>query len=136
MFDEARLVHDEHPALVAQFGQDVLAQVVPHGISRPGIAITYPLDAAGMGIARLFGQLPAILALDLRDQAVEIIHRMALGLAPAEVPAEHQLGRGLDDLSAVSRHVQFMHTPASSRLHDPTLLAQQASKNRARGTGI
>lgn len=50
----------------------VLLQVVAHGVHVPACGIEQALHAIGGALTERFGELPAILARDRREQAIEV----------------------------------------------------------------
>ncbi len=79
LFEKAGFIDDEHRPWIAHMLQDVGAQVVAHSIRVPLRAGQQPLHAVGPCLARVLGELPAVLALDRAEQAVDIAaHPLAL----------------------------------------------------------
>ncbi len=67
-FQEAGLVHDQDTAVGAGVFGGVGAQVVADGIGVPAGIAQQALHRSGPGVAGLFGQLPAVLPLNARQQ--------------------------------------------------------------------
>jgi len=65
---ETSLVHDQHAVRIAQILNHVGLQVVTHTIRVPLRRIEQPLHPLRTRLTQLFGKLPAILALDAREQ--------------------------------------------------------------------
>jgi hypothetical protein len=114
LFREARLIDHEDGPRVAQFGDHPAAQVVADRVDVPGIAGQDPLDAAGMSVTGLFGQLPAVLPLDVRHQPAEVVCGMAPGLGTPDVRLE-QAGRGLHGGGPLRRDLHLGETRAGCR---------------------
>ena len=70
--EEARLVDHEHRLRIAQMRHHVLLQIVAHGVHVPACGIEQALHAIGGALTEDFGELPAILARDMGEQAVEV----------------------------------------------------------------
>ena len=85
LFDEPSLVHHQDSLRVSQLGHHVLAQVLAYRLVVPTIAAQNPLYPPGVRITRVLRQLPTILALHVRYQPSQIVHRVSMGLLPAEV---------------------------------------------------
>jgi hypothetical protein len=64
----ARLVQHQHRRWVAQLRNDVVAQVIADPVGVPPGAVEQPLPPVRGLLTRLFGQPPAVLALDLAQQ--------------------------------------------------------------------
>src|SRR5207249_1602374 len=81
-----------------------------HGVRVPDVAIQDALDPTRMGVAGLLGQLPAVLAFHLGQQAAQVIGPMLLGFWTVKVRLQHTRGlvnefRGVvDDLSLIPAH--------------------------------
>jgi hypothetical protein len=88
LFDEPGLVHHQDSLRVSHFDHHVLAQVLRCRLVVPTIAIQHPLYSPGVRIAHVFRQLPTILVLHVRYQPSQIVHRVSMGLLPAEVRAQ------------------------------------------------
>jgi hypothetical protein len=84
LLEEAGLVHDQDGLIRTDLFDHVPAQVVSDGIGIPIRRIQEPLHAIGCGLAKQFGQVPAVLALDGRKQALEIAEGTSAGLSPSE----------------------------------------------------
>ena len=70
-----------------------------------------------MAVAHLFGQLPAILPLDVRQQPAEIIRRVRMRLGPAKVRPE-QPDHGVYGRDRSVGHLELARTPTVGRYHD------------------
>lgn len=86
--EEAGLVDYQHPGGVAQVAPQVGLQVIAHSIGVPLGTVQQMLDAVGGGVAGMFGQLPAILALDGAEQAGQVGAQMPPCFAAGEMAAE------------------------------------------------
>ena len=64
LLQEAGLINDQHRLRVAEVFDDVRPQVIAHLVGAPLGAPEQVLQAVGRRVAGLFGQLPAVLALD------------------------------------------------------------------------
>jgi hypothetical protein len=82
LLDEAGLVDHQHGVLIAEMLDRVGPQVVAHGLGIPAHAEEEVLHPVGRAVARGLGQLPAVLALDRRQQALEIRRRPPARLDP------------------------------------------------------
>jgi hypothetical protein len=78
LFEKASLVHHQHTARIAEFGHDIGTQFIADGIRVPHGAIQDPLDRPGLTIARLLGELPAVLAFGAAEQATQVGAGMAM----------------------------------------------------------
>src|SRR4029079_4636262 len=88
LLEEAGLVNDQHPVGVAEVGQDVLAQVVADRVGVPVGTAEQVLDAVGGGVAETLGPLPGVLALDVQEQAVDVLQDAAARLGAREVAGD------------------------------------------------
>lgn len=68
LLHEAGLIDDQNTAVGAEVADGVGAQVVTDGIGVPAGVAQQALHRPGPGVTGLFGQLPAVLALDIRQQ--------------------------------------------------------------------
>jgi hypothetical protein len=93
LLQEAGLIDDEHAVRCPEVLKDVVAAQVPGRILVPQHVAEHPLRAPGPGVADLFGQLPAVLALRRAQQALKIQARLPPGLGPDEQPAQPLLQR-------------------------------------------
>jgi hypothetical protein len=66
----------------------VADQVVPDRVGVPVGPAEQVLDPLGGRITQAFGQLPAVLPLDVREEPAEVLDRPTPGFAPGEVAAE------------------------------------------------
>src|SRR5215210_3716716 len=66
----------------------VLPQLVAHGLSVPIGPSEQMLNTVGRGVARHFGQLPAVLSLGFREQSAQIIFRPLTHLGAGEMLRE------------------------------------------------
>src|SRR4029453_18481586 len=73
---------------VAQLLHDVLAEVVTDPVGVPPRAIQQPLHPIRGHLTGLFGQPPAVLALNLAQQALQVGQRPAARLHPTEPPTD------------------------------------------------
>jgi len=85
LLQEAGLVDHRHPVRVAQFPNDLLAEVPLHGISIPDRPIQHSLDRPRMLVAAVLRELPAILPLHLTEQSCHVRHRMPMARSPAKM---------------------------------------------------
>ena len=72
LLQEAGLVEHQHGIRIAEVLDHIGAQVIAHRIGIPVHAGEEVLHAIGAGIAGRFGQVPAVLALERREQALQI----------------------------------------------------------------
>ena len=90
LFQESRLVDNERSAFA--LGQQVLLgvtdELVSHGICTPAGGTQQSLEAIRGGIAGLFGQLPAVFAFQLSQQAAEVVLGPLAQVAASKVRAE------------------------------------------------
>jgi hypothetical protein len=84
LLDEAGLIHHQHRVRVAQVLDDIVAQVVADPVGVPPGAVEQPLHAVGDQLAGLLGQPPAVLALDLAEQALQVAQGPPAGFDAAE----------------------------------------------------
>jgi hypothetical protein len=88
LLGKAGFIHHQDALEIAQRRDNVLAQVIPHDIGIPNVAVKHALDATRVGVAGLLRQLPAVLALHLRDQAAQVVDGMLMGFRTPKVRAE------------------------------------------------
>ncbi|MDQ3951366.1 MAG: hypothetical protein M3279_00160, partial [Actinomycetota bacterium] len=69
LFDEPSLIHHQDSIRIPQLRHHVPAQVLSHRLMVPGVSLQDSLHPPGMAVARLLGQLPAVLALQVGDEA-------------------------------------------------------------------
>ena len=90
LFEESRLVDNERSAFA--LGQQVLLgvtdELVSHGICTPAGWTQQSLETIRSGIAGLFGQLPAVFAFQLSQQAAEVVLSSLAQVAASKVRAE------------------------------------------------
>ena len=72
LLEKAGLVEHQHGVRIAEMLDDIGAQVIAHGVGIPVHAGEEILHAIGAGIAGGFRQVPAVLALERREQALQI----------------------------------------------------------------
>ena len=82
--DETGLIHDEHRVTFAQLFNDVLPEHVARAIRIPLRPLEQVLHAVGCRFADPFGELPAVLALDCAQQALQVSERPLSGLGAPE----------------------------------------------------
>jgi hypothetical protein len=68
LFDEPSLIHHQDAISVPQLRHHVLAQILSHRLMVPGVSLQDTLHSPGMAVARMLGQLPAVLALHVSDE--------------------------------------------------------------------
>ena len=68
LLQEARFIDDQHGFRIAELLDNVIAQIVTHGLGVPLAAGNEVLQINGCGITQLLRQLPTILPLDAADQ--------------------------------------------------------------------
>jgi hypothetical protein len=88
LLDEPRLIHDEHRVTLAQLFDYIAAQHVACGVGIPLRPFQQVLHAVGCRFADPFGELPAVLALDCAQQALQVRERPLSGLGPPEQISE------------------------------------------------
>jgi hypothetical protein len=76
-------INDQHPVGLAQMRHDGSLEVVAHLISTPRRPLQQVLHRVGHLLARLLGQLPAVLPLDRAQQPAHVPHRHVHGLIDA-----------------------------------------------------
>ncbi|GAB3628097.1 hypothetical protein GCM10027419_29480 [Pandoraea terrae] len=87
LLDETGLVHNQHRVTLAQFFDYIAAQHIASGISVPLCPLQQVLYAIGCRFADPFGELPAVLALDCTQQALQVCERPLSGLwTPEQFP--------------------------------------------------
>src|SRR5262245_42165663 len=64
LLEKAGFVYDQHGVWIAQMLDHVGAQVIAHPVRVPDRPIQQMLQSVGRAVAGLFGQLPAVLALE------------------------------------------------------------------------
>jgi len=69
LLQEARVVHDQDGARVAEVVDHVLTHVVEHFVSVPLDPVQHPVDAVRARVAGFLRQRPAVLPLQRSDQA-------------------------------------------------------------------
>ena len=72
LLEKAGLVEHQHGVGIAQMLDDIGPQIVADGIGVPAHAAQEVLHAVGGRVAGGLGQLPAVLALERREQALQI----------------------------------------------------------------
>jgi hypothetical protein len=89
LLDEARVIDDEHPAVVvAEVLGDIGLEVVTHFVRVPVRPVQQPLEAIGSAMAGELGQLPAVLAANGREQAPHIVSHPTTKVSSAEPVAD------------------------------------------------
>jgi hypothetical protein len=81
---KARFVDHQDGVRIAQLLQNVGTQIVAHQIRVPGRAVEQALHPVWSGFSGVFGQLPAIFALDGTDDAFEIGQCSTTGFRASE----------------------------------------------------
>ncbi|GHE29209.1 hypothetical protein GCM10017771_44790 [Streptomyces capitiformicae] len=104
LLHEAGLVHDQDTAVGAEVLDGIGTQAVTDGVGVPAGEAQQPLHRPRPGQAGLFGQLPAVLPLRLRQQPEQIGTGTRAGLNSAE--AARDPGHGLVE-----------HRPPAGRVH-------------------
>jgi hypothetical protein len=92
LLEEAGLVQDQHGVGFAEGLDDVGPEVVADRVGVPFGPAHQVLDAVGVGVADLLGDLPGVLALDRPEQADEVGPDAVAGLAaggPGPDPSGH-----------------------------------------------
>lgn len=84
LLHEASLVDDENTAVGAQVFDGIGADVVANSIRVPAGVAQQALHRPGPGMGGLFGQLPAVLPLDTRQQPEQVGAGGRSGLHPPE----------------------------------------------------
>jgi transposase len=102
LLQEASLVDDQHPTPVAQVLDHVGAQVLTHGARIPAGRGNEALHPVGRGLARPFGELPAIAPLGAWEHRLEVGARPASRLRSAEVGRNPRMKR--IELARPARH--------------------------------
>jgi hypothetical protein len=82
--DETGLIHDEHRVTFAQLFNDVFPQHVVCSIGIPLRSLEQVLYAVGCRFADPLSELPAVLALDRAQQALQVRERPLSGLGTPE----------------------------------------------------
>ena len=84
LLDKAGLIDDQHCICIAQVLCHVVTQNVPRQICIPMRTLEQVLHAVGRGITDELCQLPAVLALDVAQQPLQIAQHAGPGLGPLE----------------------------------------------------
>src|SRR5713101_1310024 len=127
-FEKARLVDDQDGGLSAQLLYRVGSHVVADPIDIPFGTGEQALHAKGCGFSGMFGQLPAIFALDGTEQSLQVEQRPPTRFwsGKARGKTSMQLGKGLTPLGNVGRgclcftwwsRVRMLHFPLLSLGH-------------------
>jgi hypothetical protein len=83
LLDEPGLIHDQHPA-AAQPLHHIGAQLIAHGLGVPVRGAQQPLHPVRRDLSRGLGQRPAVLPLQLAEQAAQIGQHPGPRLGPGE----------------------------------------------------
>ena len=98
LLEKARLIYHKHCLRIAQMRHHVPLEIVAHGVRVPACGIEQALHAIGGMLTEGLGELPAILALDLSEQAVEIAAGTGAHFGAVETGGDHGMegvkGRG------------------------------------------
>ena len=84
-FQETRLVHHQHPVCVPQMLDHIPAQFIAYRFLIPIRLGQEPLHPMRAAFAQLFGELPAVLALDGGQQGTQEAARAGPGFCAAEM---------------------------------------------------
>ena len=91
LLGKARLVDHDHPLDIPQVVPNIGVQRIPRLVDRPGRARQQVLEAVGGGVADRLGQLPAVLAAGVAQEAVQVGRQAPTGLGTGH--AGSQTGR-------------------------------------------
>ena len=94
LLGKARLVDDDHPLGIPQVLRHVGVQPVPRLVRRPDRAPQQVLEAVGRGVAGRLGQLPAVLAPGVAQEAVQVGAGPLPGLRPPEAGGQPSVDLG------------------------------------------
>src|SRR5579859_1658914 len=72
LFQKAGLIDDEHPILLSEVLNHIRPEVIAHRIRVPVCGIEQPLHPLRTGLAQVFGELPAVLALNPIQQSCQV----------------------------------------------------------------
>jgi hypothetical protein len=99
--DESCFIDHQHPVFFSQVFGDVGAHVVAHRLLIPVRIPQQPLHPTWASLPEFLGQLPAVLALDWRQQALQEAARSGSHLRPSKTgrDARMQLGQLLGSFS-------------------------------------
>jgi hypothetical protein len=85
LLEEARLIDHQDRGRIGQVLAHIRHQIVAHGVHVPARGVQEALHPVGGRLACFLGQLPAILALGVAEQALEIGQRALARLSALEV---------------------------------------------------
>ena len=91
LLDETGLVHNQHRVTLAQLFNDVLPQHIARAMRIPLRPLEQVLNTIRRCFADPFGELPAVLALDCAQQALQVSERPTSGLRAPEQFSEPQV---------------------------------------------
>ena len=80
LLGKARLVDHDHPLGIPQVLLHIGEQLVPRLVRRPDGAPQQVLEAVGVGVANRLGQLPAVLAPGVAQEAIQVGQQAPTGL--------------------------------------------------------
>src|SRR5262249_46204499 len=135
LLEEAGLVHNEHAVGVGQVFQRVGPEIVPDSLRIPVGPPQQVLDPVRTVVAEVLGQLPAVLALGVAEQATQVIQGPGARLGAREVftqPRAHALEFVSPTLNILSRRSFLGHGMPPSFLAVAILLTTTVVL-RARG---
>jgi hypothetical protein len=86
--EEAAFIDNEHALGTAQVLDDVVLEFIADGLGVPEGSIQQMLEAIGIDLSEVLGQLPSVLTLDGAEQALEIVQGELFGFDAPKVGAE------------------------------------------------
>jgi hypothetical protein len=97
LLEKAGLINDEDGIVVTEVLDDIRAEVVADLIGIPVSRGKQALDAIGRGVADMFSDLPAILALDGTDESAEVVVSLLARFSAEKVMGDALMKSGKAD---------------------------------------